>query len=460
MSKPAGASGAEGNSIWRNPFAWLTEKKLSRGFWVFFAVAFFFDFGFCVYFFLFNLFLLDFHFNERAIGLVGGALTLGSVAGTLPVGWLARRVGARFPLIVCMIAAPILGVVRTMWMWEWAQIVMAFLAGLAMCIWTVCFLPTLARLTTEENRASAFGLIFSVSIGTSALGGAVCGYMPQWLRMAGYPMQAGEVKRIILIASCCIAMAGLIPLLRLRVPAPESQDKNPGKNATAPWKLSPFLLRFLPSMALWTAVLASFTPFANVYLSRDLGVPLPQIGVIFSVAQVIQLCVGLLTPLVFRWLGLVNGIVATQIATAAAMGCLAGTRNQGLAIALYLSLSATQWMSSPGLYNLLMSGVPDEERSSAAAMTMFCNALLQSCAIAGTGILFTRFGYPRVLAGIGALALIAALLFRAMFASPDRQKMAQLDMEADASACSPESLNDADWIMASTTKGGFQEPAG
>jgi MFS family permease len=175
--------------------------------------------------------------------------------------------------------------------------------------------------------------------------------------------------------------------------------------------MNPFLLRFLPAMGLWMAVLASFTPFANVYLSKDLHVSLAQIGLIFSAAQVVQFCVGLLTPLVFRRLGLVNGIVATQVATAAALGCLAGTHDRRLAVALYLSFSATQWMSSPGLYNLLMSEVPDEERSSASAMTMFCNALLQSCATAAAGILFVRFGYPHVLLGIAALALAAALLF-------------------------------------------------
>jgi predicted MFS family arabinose efflux permease len=189
--------------------------------------------------------------------------------------------------------------------------------------------------------------------------------------------------------------------------------------------MNPFLLRFLPSMALWTAVLASFTPFANVYLARNLHVPLAQIGVIFSAAQVIQLCVVLLTPLVFRAFGLVHGIVATQVATAAAMGCLAVTHNRGMAVGLFLSFSATQWMCSPGLYNLLMSKVPDEERSSAAAMTMFCNALFQSCATAGAGMLFAQFGYPRVLAGIAALALAAALLFGCLFRPAARGALAQ-----------------------------------
>ena len=407
-------------SIFTAPTAWLFEKRLSRGFWVFFAVAFFFDFGFSVYFFLFNLYLLDFHFNERTIGLVGGALTLGSMVGTLPAGWVARKIGLRPLLALCFTTAPAIGVMRALFMLEWTQIALAFLAGVAMCIWGVCFLPAVARLTSEENRASAFSLIFSVSIGTSALGGIVCGYLPQWLKLAGFAMQAADVKRIILIASCCIASVGLIPLLRLRIPTEESAPQSPSVAENQSWKMSPFLLRFLPSMALWTAVLASFSPFANVYLQQDLHISLARIGVIFSVSQGIQLCVGLMTPQVFRRLGLLNGIVATQVATAAAIGCLAGTHNRALAVVLYLSFSATQWMSSPGLYNFLMSKVADEERSSAAAMTLFCNALLQSCATAAAGILFAQFGYPRVLVGIAALALTAALLFGMLVARTDR----------------------------------------
>ena len=220
-----------------------------------------------------------------------------------------------------------------------------------------------------------------------------------------------------------MALLGLIPAMLLQLAAAEWQSLKPllKERKARRFRMNPFLLRFLPSMALWTAVIASFTPFANVYLSRDLHVSLSRIGFIFSAAQVIQLCMGLLTPLVFRGLGLVNGIVATQLATAAALGCLSLTQDSGLAIALYLAFSAAQWMSSPGLYNLLMSRVPDQKRSTASAMTLFCNALMQSFATAAAGILFAQFGYPRVLAGIATLALTAALLFRTLVAPTDRR---------------------------------------
>ncbi len=406
------------------PRAWLRREQLSRGFWVFFGAAFFFDFGFSVYFFLYNLYLLDLRFDDRAIGLITGALTLGSVAGTLPAGVLARKFGLRPLLIVCFLAAPILGALRTMVKGEMAQICLAFAAGVAMCLWGVCFLPALARLTTEKNRASAFGLIFSVSIGTSTLGGFVCGYLPRWLNMAGFTLQPDQVKRIILLASCVIAAIGLVAVLRLRLPSPDAEPSEQvgtqGICFPRRRKLHPFLLRYLPAMALWTAVLASFTPFANVYLSRNLHIPMERIGFIFSISQIVQLCVGLLTPLLFRRLGLLNGIVVTQLMTAIALGVLAVTHDARLAVLLYLGFSAMQWMSSPGLYNLLMTRMPDRERSFAASMTLFCNAVLASAATSGAGILYLRFGYPRVFIGISSLAALAALLFWVLIDSGSR----------------------------------------
>ena len=48
-------------SFWKNPAAWLQEKNLGYGYWVFFMAAFFFDAGFAIYVFLFNLYLLDLH---------------------------------------------------------------------------------------------------------------------------------------------------------------------------------------------------------------------------------------------------------------------------------------------------------------------------------------------------------------------------------------------------------------
>jgi MFS family permease len=425
--------GSSESSLWMRPIAWLIDKKLSRNFWLFFTAAFFFDCGFAVYFFLFNLYLLGLHFDERAIGLVTGALTIGSLAGTLPVGFLADKLGLRAMLLICFLAAPAVGTLRASIVWLPGQIVLAFFAGMAMCIWGVCFSPTVASLTTSENRASAFSLIFSVSIGTSALGGLICGYAGRWLGMSGVTIGATELKRLILLVSCGIALVGLIPVMFLRFKRHDTTLTSNFSVARTNWRRAvqgqAFLLRFLPSMAIWAAVLAAFTPFANVYLSQTLKFPLTQVGLIFAASQVCQFFLGLMTPWLFRRAGLLRGIVLTQVATAAALLCLAMTSNMILVVILFLSFSAIQWMSSPGLYNLLMSQVREQQRSSASAMTMFSNSLLQSMAAVVAGIFFVRFGYPKVLSGIAGLGVLAALLFYFLVAPTVKDGAAVVDRE-------------------------------
>ena len=411
----------QSRSLWRNPTVWLRSQELCRDYWVFFAAAFCFDFGFGLYHFLFNLYLSDFHFNERMIGIIGSATTLGSVAGTLPVGALARKYGVRPLLLICFVVAPLLGSLRAMLMAESTQIAMAFAFGLTTCLWGVCFLPAIARTTTDENRQSAYSLIVSASIGTAMLGGIVCGYLPRWLFNLGAAMQPPDVKRLILLASCGIAALGLFAVLRMRQPAMRNElasgDAIQSGIVSRLWKPDPFLIRFLPAMALWTVVVTSFNPFANIYLSKVLHIPFARIGFIFSIAQVVQLVTGLLTPLLFRVMGMINGITATQMAAALSIACLAGTHNPKLAVVLYLAFSAMQWMTAPGMYNLLMSRVPDHERPTASSIMMFCNALTGAAATAGTGALFTRFGYPPVLAGIAVVAMVAAMALRTLIGS-------------------------------------------
>jgi purine-cytosine permease-like protein len=67
-------------------------------------------------------------------------------------------------------------------------------------------------------------------------------------------------------------------------------------------------------------------------------------------------------------------------------------------------------MSSPGLYDLVMSKTPDQQRNTASAATLLWSSLAASIATACCGALFARFGYPRVLFGIAALALTVAVL--------------------------------------------------
>ncbi len=132
--------------VWIREYAesrWL-GKRFSQQFWIFFSVAFFYDFGFGLYFFLFNLFLANLHYKENILGLVTGALTMGNVTGSIPVSMLARRFGLQRTLLLGFIASPLICVLRTLILWIPAQIALAFLAGFCLSTWTVCFSPVVA----------------------------------------------------------------------------------------------------------------------------------------------------------------------------------------------------------------------------------------------------------------------------------------------------------------------------
>lgn len=388
---------------WRRPAAWLQQYRFSRDFWTFFFVALFFDAGFGIYYFLFNLYLLDLHFQERAIGLINGALTLGSVVCTLPAGILGRKYGVRPVMLVCLTAAPIVGVLRTLATQLPAQIALALVGGATMCLWGVCFLPAVARLTEENNRAAAFSLIFSISVGSSALGGAFCAHLPTWMASAGSALPSWQIQRFILIGAALLAAVGLGFARKLRLP----NDTQAEDESLQGWKHllnTAFLRRYVPLMAVWSAMIAAFVPFANVYLTKSLHMGLGRIGTVFLFSQLVQLFSGLVTAPLFRWIGLRRGIAATQIVTGSLLMLLAFTHRVDVATALYLCFSATQWMSSPGMYNLLMRGTPDRERSTTASVVMFGNALVSSGATALAGIGFASFGYAWMFVLLGLVA--------------------------------------------------------
>ena len=387
--------------------SWISEKGLSREFWIFFVAALCYDFGFAMFLFLYNLFLLDIGFNERQLGFVVGAMTIGGVVGTIPIGLLAQRVGLRRVLLAGFVLTPLASALRTIVVGERAQIGLAFLTGLCICYWPVCFSPSAAKLTTEKNRTFAFSLLLSVGICVGGLGGLVGGCLPGWLQTINPSMQSADAKRVVLLLCCLIVALGAWPISRLRLQVD-------GEKQSRSWRLDPFLFRFLPAVALWSLASGSFAPFATAYLSRHIHIPLAHIGMIFSASQLAQVVAILLAPTVFKRCGLVTGIMYTQVATAIALAGLARSHNVPLTVVLYLSFTAFHWMGGPGIYSLLMNRVPEGERSTASAANSLVTSLCQAIASAVSGAAYVDFGYPAVLMGIAVIALLAALLFWAL----------------------------------------------
>ena len=385
--------------------AWWTTRAPRGEFWTYFCVALFFNFGFSMFFFLFNLYLLGLGLNERSLGVIGSLMAVGSVCGTIPTGILAERLGLRWTLTGGIALASIVSILRVAIVWPPAQFPLAVLSGLALCIWAVCLSPAVAGLTTEDQRPSAFSLMFASGIGVAGLGGLAAGRFPAYIRaLAHAPLTTTQSERAALFLACAIAALALIPISRLTL-----RSATPRKRLVRP--STPFLRTFLPAMAVWGLVTGAFPPFANVYFVHHIGLSLQSMGSVFSVSQLVAFGAILIAPLLFRSTGLATGVMLTQLTTAAMLLALARAHTLAQAAWLYCAYMASQCMNEPGIYSLLMDRVPSNERNAASSYTFFINATSQIVASTAVGFSIVRFGYSAVLCAIASLAVVAALLF-------------------------------------------------
>jgi MFS family permease len=202
----------------------------------------------------------------------------------------------------------------------------------------------------------------------------------------------------------------VLPALRLR------EFPRPPAGARV-YPRSRFLLVYLVPFAIWHLATGTFNPFNNVYFKR-MGWADQRIGSIFALAQLVQVATLLAAPLIIRRVGLLTGIVVMMAATAMGLGLLAAQPAGVAAVAAYIAYMSFQWMSEPGLNTLLMNRIDPREHSGASALNYVVAFGAQALAAFAGGWMFSRFGYGPGLLGAGALALLAAGLFRLLLARP------------------------------------------
>jgi hypothetical protein len=383
---------------------WLSSKNLTGQFWTFFAASFCFSFGMSMFFFLYNLFLLDQGYKEDFLGLMTGAMNVGSIACTIPAGILVHRFGLRRALLLCLVLVSGVSIIRTVITPRSALLCFAFLGGFATTIWAVAISPAIARLTDQRSRPYAFSVVFSTGIGVGIVANLVASRMPGWFAQISPAFSNAQAKQLALLVACAIVAVGLIPLSRVRFASlPPSEKKLYPRN--------PFIWRFLLALAVWSLVTGSLSPLSNVYFSQYLRTPLESMGIIFSLSQLLQVFGVLVTPFLFRKLGLVSGIASTQLAAAVLLGLLAATSGPLSAAIIYVGYTGFLWMSEPGLFTLLMDRVAPGEQAGASSLNFLVISVSQAIAVAMTGSAFLHIGYPLSLASIAAIAAISAASF-------------------------------------------------
>jgi predicted MFS family arabinose efflux permease len=391
---------------------WWTGKHVGAGVLTFLVAAALFNIGTAAFFLLYNLHLLRLGFREDLMGLVASAASAGSIAGTIPAGLFARRFGLRATLLIAFVLGPAMGMVRATTTTPVLLAGSAFAWGFVFAAYAVCLPPIITAMTSERSRPFAFSLVCACGIGSAALGGIVGGRLPALLRI---PEASG--LQFALLTACALSAFGAVAALWLKIP---EQQPVAAPASIVRAAVPPFVLRFLAAAALWWMATGAFNPFFNAYLSTELKMSVGGIGNLFAWSQATQVLAILFAPAILRRFGLITGVSAMQIATAGAMLLLALRTSPSAVPVLFCGYMAFQYMSEPGLFTLLMSGVAPGQTSMASSLNMFVTFSVQAIAAALAGISVRQFGYAPVLLVAAAGAAAGGLAFRVFLRPADR----------------------------------------
>jgi len=383
--------------------------ELSSDFWRFFFAEGFFDFGMFVFVFLYNLYLLQLGFRENFLGTMSAMMTAGSVAGSILAVAAMQRYGLRRTLLAGFVLTACISALRAYITFPPALLGLAAAAGISFSAWPVALSPVVAQLTTAKSRPLGFSLVCSSGIAIGIVGGLAAGHMPGWLLRLHMASSKVESYRESLLIGCAFVLLALWRFSRINMGSAQADKRTFHRP-------SPVLIRFLVAMAVWNLGTGALNPFFSVFFTRSVHLPVEQIGTVFAIAQIAQVGAILLAPLVFRKFGLTRGISGMQYTTALALIALAIAGGPVWAAAGYAAYMMFQYMSEPGMFTLLMEGVPEGERSSASALNFLVAFSGQAIAAATAGHLITNFGYPPVMIGAALVCAGAAFAFRVLLA--------------------------------------------
>jgi MFS family permease len=165
-------------------------------------------------------------------------------------------------------------------------------------------------------------------------------------------------------------------------------------------------------------------PFFNLYFAQRFGASPSQIGLYFSVAQVLTLVATLIGPLIAGRVGKLNALTVLQLLSLPFLVTLGFEKHLELAVLAFWIRSALMQMSSPLLNSLAMDFVPPALRARAVGLDNLGWYIGWAVSSALAGWVIQNFGYeyPYYLTAVfyGLATVTFYFNFRSLAASKRR----------------------------------------
>ena len=245
-------------------------------------------------------------------------------------------------------------------------------------------------------------------------GNILGGWIPAALERLPDPLRLDRLHayRIVLAFGALIALAAVLPLLRLRgLTEPGYRRESGSKAPAANRQLLPIAMNAL----LIGAGAGLVIPFMNLYFATRFGCSSAQIGVFFSVAAVTTALAAALGPAFAKRFGKLRTATAMELLSLPFLVTLGAERRLEVAVGAFWLRATLMQAGSPLLGAFIMESLPPALRARCSSLnnTVWNAGWAVSASLAG--FIIQRFGYAVPFYITATLYATAALYFYITF---------------------------------------------
>jgi predicted MFS family arabinose efflux permease len=270
-------------------------------------------------------------------------------------------------------------------------------------------------LSTQSNRSRIFTLDVAVLVATGAAATALAGALVGRIQPA-FHLSRGSTLTVVMVVGALLTGVSALIYWSLDL----GGRRQPPGSVVGPAVIPGRIVLLIALSGLWLAGITLAAPFFNVYFTRRFGLPIQQVGWIFSASTITTAVLLTGAGEMATRFGARRAFVLWLALFAPAMWGLSIASSVGVAAACYLTQSLVSPAANPLLDQLLFENVPAERRgvvsswrqAMASVGQVIAQSLGGSILAAGSfAILFRTAGATGLVAG-AAVAFVAWRLGR------------------------------------------------
>lgn len=425
---------------------WSVVRDSGRNPRLYLGGVFLIGLGQSVFALLFNLYLRALGVSDAGIGQILSKGSLGAAVAAIPVAFLFRGLSTRWILVGAGALVAVLYALQVTVVQPELLLLFAFFAGMVVTVYRLSVAPVVMREVKPSARPFLFSASFSVLFVSAILGSALGGWLPVLFRL-GAASETVALRWSLYVASG-LTLLSAIPFRAMTDAPPEEDEEaaraggaaggSPLERAAARvWTLIresaaiDWVLKFklmLPAFLIGLGA-GLIIPFLNLFFRDRFGLSEGAIGLLFGVMQGFMVAGNLFGPAVSHRLGLVRGVVATQLASVPFMLVLAFTTSFPIAAGAFFLRGGLMNMNQPLTSHFAMEVVP--KRDHAITNSLLSVAWFLSWTISADigGALIERKGYTEPLLIAAGLYVAASVLYWLFFRNVDEARLPGAEVE-------------------------------